>query len=112
MTLTTIEFARILADETRQRLMKNCCCCWKSVNELVDDLGGQISQPTVSHHLAVLRQANLVLVRREGKQIFYSLNQERIASCCGQLFAVFAPEQQPQRWVPVQFPSEVEKSNR
>ena len=87
---STIQFAKILADETRQRIMSACCCCWCSVGELVDEVG--VSQPTVSHHLNVLRVANLVRVRERGRQTFYSLNQESVASCCGQLVAEFAPE--------------------
>ncbi|MCC6298782.1 MAG: hypothetical protein IT314_05760 [Anaerolineales bacterium] len=31
-------------------------------------------------------------IRAEGKQTFYSLNQEHIAVCCGQLMIKFAPE--------------------
>jgi len=39
-----------------------------------------------------LRDADLVTVRGEGKQTFYSLNQERVSFCCGQLMIKFAPE--------------------
>jgi len=39
-----------------------------------------------------LREAGLVHVRREGKQVFYSLNQDEVAVCCGQLLRNFAPE--------------------
>ena len=83
-------FAKALADDTRQKIMSECCCCWLSVNEIVEKVN--VSQPTVSHHLAILREANLVNVREEGKQTFYSLNQERLAFCCGQLMIRFAPE--------------------
>jgi ArsR family transcriptional regulator len=83
-------FAKAIADETRQKIMGECCCCWKSVNEIVDKIG--LSQPTISHHLAILREADLVDMREEGKQTFYSLKQERIAVCCGQLMIKFAPE--------------------
>ncbi|MBI3164826.1 MAG: hypothetical protein HYZ24_09090 [Chloroflexi bacterium] len=31
-------------------------------------------------------------IREEGKQTFYSLNQENIAVCCGQIMLKFAPE--------------------
>lgn len=94
MTITNVvEFAKALADETRQKIMKLCCCEWISVNEIVEQLGG-VTQPTVSHHLAVLREAGLVKVREQGKQTFYSLNQQRVASCCGQLVTKFAPETQ------------------
>ena len=83
-------FAKALADGTRQKIMNMVCCQWLSVNEIVEQIN--VSQPTVSHHLAILREAGLVDVREEGKQTFYSLNQERIAYCCGQLMIRFAPE--------------------
>jgi len=83
-------FAKALADETRQKIMKLCCCEWLSVNEIVEHLS--VSQPTVSHHLSILREAGLVEVREEGKQTFYKLNQKRITVCCGQLQANFASE--------------------
>ena len=37
------------------------------------------SQPTVSHHLGRLRTARLVANRRDGKQVFYSLNDELVS---------------------------------
>jgi ArsR family transcriptional regulator len=83
-------FAKALADETRQKIMNLVCCNWLSVNEIVDQLN--VTQPTVSHHLALLREAGLVNVREVGKQTFYTLNQERVAFCCGQLMINFAPE--------------------
>ena len=43
-----------------------------SVSQIVNDLG--ISQPTVSKHLKVLRDAGLVSVREEGQHRFYSLD--------------------------------------
>lgn len=83
-------FAKALADNTRQNIMNLVCCQWLSVNQIVEQLN--VTQPTVSHHLALLREAGLVNVREEGKQTFYSLNQERVAFCCGQLMIKFAPE--------------------
>jgi len=83
-------FAKALADETRQKIMNLVCCQWLSVSEIVEQLN--VTQPTVSHHLALLREAGLVNVREEGKQTFYSLNQQRVAFCCGQLMIKFAPE--------------------
>jgi DNA-binding transcriptional ArsR family regulator len=86
-----VEFAKAIADETRQKIMRACCCCWLSVGEIVGQMG--VSQPTVSHHLAILREAGLVEARHEGKQTFYTLNQNRVVVCCGQLMTAFAPEQ-------------------
>jgi len=90
MKINPVKFAKALADETRQEIMKLVCCEWLSVNEIVEKL--DVSQPTVSHHLSILRKENLVGVREEGKQTFYKLNQNRVASCCGQLMIKFAPE--------------------
>ena len=89
-TVNPITFAKALADETRQKIMSLCCCKWLSVGEIVEGLN--VSQPTVSHHLSILRSAGLVDSRREGKQVFYSLNQEKIADACCQLAGDFAPE--------------------
>lgn len=85
-----VAFTKALADTTRQKIMELCCCQWLSVNEIVEKTN--VSQPTVSHHLAILRQAGLVNVREEGKQTFYTLNQKSIAVCCGRLMLNFAPE--------------------
>jgi ArsR family transcriptional regulator, arsenate/arsenite/antimonite-responsive transcriptional repressor len=87
-----LQFARAIADETRQEIMKHLCCVWLSVNDVVDRLGGKVKQPTVSHHLKELEDANLVLVRQEGRQRFYTLNQEHLTYCCGMLVRSFAPD--------------------
>jgi len=90
MKSNPVLFAKAIADETRQKIMNLVCCNSLSVNEIVEKL--DVSQPTVSHHLSILREAGLVNAREEGKQTFYSLNQENIAVCCGQLMIKFAPE--------------------
>jgi ArsR family transcriptional regulator len=91
MKFNPVLFAKAIADETRQKIMSECCCCWLSVNEIVEKM--EVSQPTVSHHLAILRDAGLVNIREEGKQTFYTLNQENVAVCCGQIMLKFAPEE-------------------
>lgn len=96
----TIDFAKALADGTRQEIMRLCCCRWLSVGELVEAL--DVSQPTVSHHLGILRSVGLVDTRREGKQVYYTLNQGRMAASCCLLVENFAPEHE----VSVSSPSE------
>ena len=91
MKINPVLFAKAIADETRQKIMSECCCCWISVGDLTNKL--DVSQPTVSHHLAILRDAGLVNIREEGKQTFYTLNQESIVVCCGQIMTKFAPEE-------------------
>jgi ArsR family transcriptional regulator len=90
MTLNSVSFAKAMADETRQQIMLLLCCQSICVSDIVDQTG--VSQPTVSHHLGILREAGLVATRREGKQVFYTLNQEEVAVCCGNLMQNFAPE--------------------
>lgn len=92
MAQDAVLFAKALADATRQKIMGLCCCNWLSVNEIVEKT--DVTQPTVSHHLAVLREAGLVDVRTEGKQTFYTLNQDKVVACCGQLMLKFAPEEE------------------
>jgi ArsR family transcriptional regulator, arsenate/arsenite/antimonite-responsive transcriptional repressor len=90
MKVNPVLFAKAIADETRQKIRTECCC-WISVGDLANKL--EVTQPTVSHHLAILRDAGLVNIREEGKQTFYTLNQENIAVCCGQIMLKFAPEE-------------------
>jgi DNA-binding transcriptional ArsR family regulator len=90
-SMNPVEFAKAIADDTRQQIMRLCCCQWMNVTEIVTALQ-QVSQPTVSHHLGILRAAGLVKVRREGKQVYYTLNQDRLASACCTLTDNFAPE--------------------
>lgn len=84
--------------------MRRLCCVWLSVSDVVDQLGGRVNQPTVSHHLKKLEEAGLVHVRQEGRNRFYTLNQEQLTVCCGTLIRVFAPDYAPQ----VILPDEIE----
>lgn len=91
--LDPITFARAVADPTRAEIMQLCCCVWRSVGELAQKL--DVTQPTVSHHLAFLRDARLVSARPEGRQTFYTLNQNQVAMCCGRLILNYAPDLAP-----------------
>ena len=88
--MNSLSFAKAIADDTRQQIMRLLCCQWLCVSDVVERTG--VTQPTVSHHLAILREAELVHVRREGKQVFYTLDQDKVAVCCGVLMEAFAPE--------------------
>lgn len=88
--MNSVTFAKAMADETRQQIMRLLCCQWLCVNDVVEQSG--VTQPTVSHHLSILREAGLVNTRREGKQVFYTLDQDAMAVCCGVLLQKFAPE--------------------
>lgn len=62
---------RTLADPTRRSIFERLCLDGEqTVGALTADAG--VSQPAISKHLAVLKQAGLVRDRREGRQIHYS----------------------------------------
>jgi ArsR family transcriptional regulator, arsenate/arsenite/antimonite-responsive transcriptional repressor len=96
MSVNEQVFVKALADETRSQIIDHLCCVWLSVNDLVEKLGGRVNQPTVSHHLKVLEEAELVLVRQEGRYRYYTLNRENYNTCCGQIFRKGNPDQEMQ----------------
>ncbi|MFD1213244.1 ArsR/SmtB family transcription factor [Arthrobacter sp. GCM10027362] len=61
----------VIAESTRRQILRSLCESDKAVGELVDEL--EVSQPTVSKHLKVLREAGLVSMRAQGQKRFYSL---------------------------------------
>jgi ArsR family transcriptional regulator len=87
VTIDCVAFCRGLADDTRQRilelLLENELC----VSDIVDAF--DISQPSISHHLGILKQLDLVTSRKEGKQVFYAVNHDNVVECCGMLMAKF-----------------------
>ena len=87
MTIDCVEFCKALADETRQRILEMLLEGEMRVGDIVDAF--TISQPTISHHLSVLKQFGLVTRRKEGKQVFYAINRDNVAECCGRLIARF-----------------------
>lgn len=50
----------------------------------------KLSQPTVSHHLKILHEAKLINTLKQGKEVFYSINQKSIVDCCGGFIDKFA----------------------
>lgn len=99
-SIDAVAFAKAIADDTRQRIMRLCCCNRLTVGDITAQIG--VSQPTVSHHLAILRGAGLIDCVREGREAYYWLNQERITMCCNSLILQFAPQQiDPKLVVPV-----------
>ena len=63
-----------------------------SVGELEEKL--DLHQPHLSQHLTVLRGSGIVETRREGKQIFYSLTEEKAAQLVAALYEIFCVENQ------------------
>ena len=74
MTATTFE---LVAQPTRRRILDLLLERARPVGELVKLLG--LSQPGVSKHLRVLREAGLVRVRRDAQRRWYELQPQRLA---------------------------------
>ena len=65
-------FFRLLSDKTRLNILFRLAGGERNVTALCDEM--TLPQPTVSHHLSLLRMSNIVGNRRNGKQVFYALN--------------------------------------
>jgi ArsR family transcriptional regulator len=57
------------------------------VSSLVERL--HITQPTISHHLSVLKNARLVEDKRMGQSVYYSVNRGWLTECCGDFMSRF-----------------------
>ncbi|GAB4098197.1 metalloregulator ArsR/SmtB family transcription factor [Sinomonas halotolerans] len=73
----------VIADRTRRDILDTLRTGDKAVGELVDAL--EASQPTVSKHLRVLRDAGLVTTRAQGQKRYYALRAEPLAEVGGWL---------------------------
>jgi DNA-binding transcriptional ArsR family regulator len=64
-------------DNTRRRMiLQSILIKPKNVSEIIRAV--KLSQPETSAHLAILRKTNLVITRKKGKEVFYSINPEQI----------------------------------
>jgi ArsR family transcriptional regulator len=77
---TFSKFFKAFGDPSRLRIIAMLAEKEMSVNEIVGEMN--LSQPAVSRHLSVLREANIVSDHRDGQQVFYRLNKDTVESCC------------------------------
>ena len=66
------EAFKALSDPTRREIVRLLRWGEKTAGELAEHF--DMTKPSVSHHFSVLKQADLITSRREGQQIYYSLN--------------------------------------
>jgi DNA-binding transcriptional ArsR family regulator len=78
---------KAIGDPTRVRILIMLEGRELSVSEIVNHF--RLSQPTISRHLSVLRQAGLVSRRRTGQRVVYSLRPESVKCCCEDFFGSF-----------------------
>ena len=70
------EMFKVMNDPTRLKiinalLLSEMCVC--DVAALLD-----MTQPAISHHIKILRQSGLIRYRRDGKVVYYSLDDEHV----------------------------------
>ena len=76
------ELFKVFGDSTRIKILyalseRELCVC--DISELIG-----VSQTAISHQLRVLKGAKLVKYRREGKNVFYSLDDDHVRSIINQ----------------------------
>lgn len=81
---------RTLGNEDRLLLLCQLSQGEMSVGELAQALA--IRQPTLSQQLGVLRQEGLVATRRDGKQIYYAVSDEKALAILGILYQLYCPK--------------------
>lgn len=76
---------KAIADPTRLKILhvlkqKGCCSIGKPVGMCACDIEEQIklSQPTISHHMAVLKKAGLVQAQKQGLWMWYRRNEKSL----------------------------------
>jgi DNA-binding transcriptional ArsR family regulator len=75
--MVTDDVFAVIAEATRRDILVSLQAGDKAVGELVEELAA--SQPTISKHLKVLREADLVSMRAQGQKRYYALNPKPLA---------------------------------
>lgn len=76
-----IKFFKAVCDEPRQEIIA-----------LLRDKGSlnastiikhvELSQPTISHHLKILIEAEIITSKKQGKEVIYTLSEDYVSDCC------------------------------
>jgi DNA-binding transcriptional ArsR family regulator len=86
---------RALADPTRRQILQELKQRELSAGQIAACF--TISGPSISRHLSILKNADLISERREGNRIFYRLEPEQIALTVGDFLSAVCPTQIVQR---------------
>jgi DNA-binding transcriptional ArsR family regulator len=81
------KFFKALSDETRRGILNLLEDGDRTVGEIVGEF--HLSQPTISRHLSVLKEAELVADRRQGQRVVYSLRDGAMARSVEAFFGGF-----------------------
>ena len=81
-------FFKALSDETRREILALLERRERNVSEIVRRFN--LTQPTISRHLQVLREARLVRCERRGQHMVYRLDPDSLASAASAFFGRFS----------------------
>ncbi|MCW8108243.1 metalloregulator ArsR/SmtB family transcription factor [Alteromonas ponticola] len=85
-------FIKQFANKTRLMVMCSLLENELSVSELLTRI--PVTQPVLSQHLALLREAKMVATRRDGQVIYYSLKDSRIEQTIALLYSFFCEQKE------------------
>jgi ArsR family transcriptional regulator len=84
---------KALADPTRREVLRLLSTGERTAGELAEQF--DMTKPSMSHHFAVLKEAELIRSRREGQQIYYSLNTTVLQDVTARMFDLFGTHAAP-----------------
>ena len=87
---------KALSDPTRREILCLLRSGEMTAGELAEKIELKMSRPSVSHHFAVLKQADLLTSRREGQQIYYALNTTVVEDLLALVWDLFTKKDRPQ----------------
>lgn len=90
MLSTIADILRLMGEPNRLKLLLSCLDKPQAVSSLAEQL--QLSVPLVSHHLRLLRSARLLCAKREGKHIFYEIDDEHVRCILIDMISHFTEE--------------------
>ena len=74
------ELFSVLSTPIRLKIISAVCQGEKNVSELLSEI--DTTQPNMSQHLSMLYRSGVLSKRREGTQVYYRLQSERVATLC------------------------------
>lgn len=80
--IDTAELFKVFGDSTRIRILYSLFNKEKNVTEICQEL--QMNQSAISHQLKILKSNKLIKNRRDGKIIYYSLNDDHVYNIINQ----------------------------
>ena len=84
------EVFQALSDPTRREILRLLRGGERTAGELAERFA--MSKPSMSHHFSVLKDAELIRSRREGKQIYYTLDTTVVQDALAWIHGLFGTE--------------------